>query len=277
MDTRKLEVDQGVHDAAKAVDEAKDVREHAVAVAKLRIAVQQQQVIAGSADELTPEAIRAGFYRGKDLDGVILTGADLRRADFGNTSLVGADLTGADLTFASLRDADLQGAKLVEANLEGAFFQNADLTGADFSGANIGAIHGLRFGRPFLHGATFTGVRWSNTSSLTGFYDDSTQWPDGFDPGKTECVKMTRAEIDARRERERKSKREARVRELESLGLYSSEPDAEDEEPTPAEEAATPADPEEPEAEAEAELAAEEPEAAATAESQRRSRSSTKR
>jgi hypothetical protein len=57
----------------------------------------------------------------------VLSGADLRDANFRGANLVGANLVGANLHGANLVGADLRGANLVGADLRG-----ANLVGADF-------------------------------------------------------------------------------------------------------------------------------------------------
>ena len=89
-----------------------------------------------------------------NLSGAVLTNADLSFADLRTADLTDADLSGADLSLARLI-----GTRLVGADLSGATLSSADLTGADLTGAT-------------LHRATLIGVT----------FDDSTRWPDGFEP-----------------------------------------------------------------------------------------------
>lgn len=82
-----------------------------------------------------------------DLEGALLTGAELGRADLSGAwleevNLSGAQLSGANLSCAQLRSADLSGANLVEADLSGAELWGANLSGAqlrlaDLSGAQL--------------------------------------------------------------------------------------------------------------------------------------------
>ena len=84
---------------------------------------------------------------GKDLQGLIIRGAtlskaDLKRAnlrdvDMEGANLYGANLTDADLGGSNLRDADLTTALLVGAKFEGADLRDANLTGADLLEADM--------------------------------------------------------------------------------------------------------------------------------------------
>lgn len=79
---------------------------------------------------------------GASLDDAILINADLSRAVLNGASLTGtnlcsASLTGAELTGVDLSGADLSGAKLEESDLSGAKLENADLNGAYLTDANF--------------------------------------------------------------------------------------------------------------------------------------------
>lgn len=89
-----------------------------------------------------------------------------------------ADLTAANLKGAYLERADLTGAKLrwahlTSANLSRTTLINADLYAADLRGVNLADADLIGV---ILHEAT---------------YDNYTQWPDGFDPVKAGCVKVS--------------------------------------------------------------------------------------
>ncbi len=84
---------------------------------------------------------------------------NLRSHYLRNASLHGADLSHGNLSKAFLRAADLSTANLSHADLWDANLRDANLRGADLSGTNLGAAN--------LRGAIF---------------DQSTKWPDGFDP-----------------------------------------------------------------------------------------------
>ena len=74
---------------------------------------------------------------GQILRGVDLSKADLRTAQFPESDLTGANLSRADLTGADLSDADLTGADLSDANLTGADLIDAKLRDAIFRGTVV--------------------------------------------------------------------------------------------------------------------------------------------
>lgn len=88
-----------------------------------------------------------------------LTNARMSGADLGRARLIGADLNGADLS-----KADLMGANLCRANLKGVNLSEARLI---FS---------------YLMGADLSGADLNNTDLREAKYDETTVWPDGFDP-----------------------------------------------------------------------------------------------
>lgn len=73
---------------------------------------------------------------GRDLRGVVLDGADLRRTDFSQSDLTGADLSGATLRHAVFDGAILQDTRLHEADLADAALAKAKcLSGKSLAGA----------------------------------------------------------------------------------------------------------------------------------------------
>jgi hypothetical protein len=135
-----------------------------------------------------------GDYAGADVRGVELAGANLWGFDFGGADLSGANLAGSDLAWASLTAAGLVGANLANANLMGADFVDADCSRADLSGADLtranlrgtnltGAdLSGAYLAVTNLAGADLTGADLDSTVMIGVRYDDTTRWPDGFDP-----------------------------------------------------------------------------------------------
>ncbi|MBD2207813.1 pentapeptide repeat-containing protein [Calothrix sp. FACHB-1219] len=114
-------------------------------------------------------------FRGFNLQGAYLQGADLRGFDFTDTNLTGADLKQADLRESrlvrtQLAGADFQGVDLrknvlIDANLTEADFQKADLRGSIFVRAQVA--------RANFRGADLTGIcieDWS-VSNKTCFTD----------------------------------------------------------------------------------------------------------
>jgi hypothetical protein len=122
-----------------------------------------------------------------DLHGMVLHGADLRRA-----RLRGADLTGVQLQGAHLEAAELQGAVLYLANLRGALLdgarlQWASLVQAQLSGASLdhaqlqgSDLSGADLQTAILFGAQLQGARLQQTRLRGATVDDRTAWPQGF-------------------------------------------------------------------------------------------------
>jgi len=149
-----------------------------------------------------PEIARDGLDH---LDGVDLSGADLRGIDFGfvglrRANLAGADLREAKLLHAWLNGANLRGADLRDANLASAQVVAADAEGADLRGARLdnsiwtnanlrradlrGASgSGFAFEMIDLRGADLSGAKLAGLAG-TVRYDDATKLPAGFVPGE---------------------------------------------------------------------------------------------
>jgi hypothetical protein len=99
--------------------------------------------------EIVPDLVEAG------LNGVILSGANLRQVDLSLAQLAKAQLGGANLREAKLSRADVSGAQLSGADLRWAQLRGVDLHGAELRGAQLLAVdlYGAN-----LAGADITGV-----------------------------------------------------------------------------------------------------------------------
>ncbi|MEU8106761.1 pentapeptide repeat-containing protein [Nonomuraea muscovyensis] len=137
------------------------------------------------------------------LDRVVLPKANLASArlhdvdfhfsDLTASSLVGADLTRTDLTGVRLADAILADAILYQADLrdavltgiiaEGVDLRATDLSKADLRNANL---RGARLDYSDLRGATLSGAVLTDVSLKRVVFDESTVWPDGFEPSLLE-------------------------------------------------------------------------------------------
>ena len=80
-------------------------------------------------------------FKGEDLDGLDLSGANLERSDLRNTKLREANLDGASLRRSDLRKADLTDATLRDSNLRRVILSWARLHRADLSRANLRAAY----------------------------------------------------------------------------------------------------------------------------------------
>jgi hypothetical protein len=113
--------------------------------------------------------VDAASLSGADLRGLKLGWADLDHADLSGADLSGADLGGADLSFADLTGACVRGADLVGANLRGASLEDTDLSGAILA---LARLEGADLRRASVMEARLRGCH----------FDETTQWPEGFDP-----------------------------------------------------------------------------------------------
>jgi len=116
-----------------------------------------------------PDLRRADFS-GQDLEGITIIQADLREADF----------TGADMYWASGFESNFDGAILRNTQLAGADLKCATFRGADLRGAYI-SFDNLN-GSPSLEGADLTGSLLDGADLKGCEYNDSTRFPEGFDP-----------------------------------------------------------------------------------------------
>ncbi len=108
--------------------------------------------------------------RGVDLTDTILDGADLRGADLSGSTLVGAQLEHARLGPVTRRSSGTEvGDSRFRTNLTDAVLDRADLRDADLDEA---LLYGASFLKAHLEGVSLTGA----------CYDESTVWPDGFEP-----------------------------------------------------------------------------------------------
>ncbi|MGR6920065.1 pentapeptide repeat-containing protein [[Actinomadura] parvosata] len=111
-----------------------------------------------------------------------LVGVDLTRAD-----LTGARLAGAILPDAVLYQADLRDAVLTGVIAEGADLRATDLSKADLRKANL---RGARLDYSDLRGATLRGAVLTGASLKRVVFDESTVWPDGFDPSSIDPARL---------------------------------------------------------------------------------------
>jgi hypothetical protein len=123
------------------------------------------------AANLSQTCLRNAALMGTSLKKANLQRASLQRAVLMHADLRGADLRGADLRETVFSDADLQDARLNAADLRGAYLSRWwTRTGEVWTGCDRGAD---------LRGADLTGANFTGAH-----YDDSTCWPEGFDPSK---------------------------------------------------------------------------------------------
>ncbi len=131
--------------------------------------------------------------RGANLDDADLSGSDLGRCDL---DLSSATLRRSDLSDASLDNVDLRGADLRGADLSRAELYMVVLVGANLAGANLG----LRVrGRVNMSHTNLVGANLSEMEDPAGVYswrgaeyDETTLWPQDFDPEAMGTVRVDR-------------------------------------------------------------------------------------
>jgi len=153
-----------------------------------RLVIPGIEMGAKAGDETKPSSSpEAGSFRGRNLEGAVFSGANLRRVDFRAARLAGAVFVGADLRGAQigcmLRNpgdpfaaelkislapkticAELQGAVLDEANLQGVDADGAHLQGASLIAARL---QGASLNAAKLHGANFEGAQLQAASLMS--------------------------------------------------------------------------------------------------------------
>ena len=100
--------------------------------------------------------------------------ANLQNADFSNASLPNTKFINANLSYANLSNSVSQTANYSGANLSNANLQYAKFYGANFSGANL------------------ENVDLSTVRLIGSEYDDSTKFPEGFDPNSKEMINLAK-------------------------------------------------------------------------------------
>lgn len=185
------ETNRAVALAEKELQEAKTAEDLAQAERKLAEATKKQRSLleAPTKPPVTAAAIRAGLVEEKQLSGLNMRGENLSGSEFVYRQLRGSDFSEANLSNARLQGCDLRAATLSSADLSGTSFYAADLRGTNLSNA---ILHNTNFCQARLEGADLTGTTL-DTSDLRATYDDSTRWPDGFDPVKVGAVHVAPA------------------------------------------------------------------------------------
>lgn len=124
----------------------------------------------------------------KDLSKSDFTGANLRCAYLEWANLSQAIFENANLITAHLRNAHLRESILVNCRLIGSRLNNANLIGADLTGANV---RGVTFkGANFIR-AICKFVHYDSADFEGAIYDDSTVWPEGFDPESRGLIRVS--------------------------------------------------------------------------------------
>jgi uncharacterized protein YjbI with pentapeptide repeats len=113
-----------------------------------------------------------------NLNGVILTRANLENANLENTDLRGANLSGANLNGTNLRNVLLD-----HANLSGADLTNACLDGACLKYVILDDLRGAK-----LIGANLIGADLTKADLRGAIYNNETKFPEGFNPKTSKMI-----------------------------------------------------------------------------------------
>ena len=129
-----------------------------------------------------------------------LENSNLRMAHLEGATLLQANLRGAHLTMSHLNNADLRRAILSEAHLEGvdlsyAYLEQAILLDANLNSANLKFadlvdvdLRRASLINTYLQGTNLLGADLTNADLRGVKYDNTTQWPDGFDLEAAGCI-----------------------------------------------------------------------------------------
>lgn len=120
------------------------------------------------------------IFDNSTIQNAALTKLELESISFEGANIENSDFSGSDLYGATFRQAKCDSCKFVDADMRSssvfdAVFRNSDMRGASFALDNTGCpvlLVGVDFSNSNLDGADFTGA----------IYDDTTIFPDGFDP-----------------------------------------------------------------------------------------------
>jgi uncharacterized protein YjbI with pentapeptide repeats len=137
-----------------------------------------------------------------NLNGLNLHRALLENKDIHDSSFLNTDLRGAFLANSNFSNCDFSEASLITAYLINSIIKNANLQrckafGCNFSGADLrnaslndAEVNGADFSYCRLQGSTMTckGINMALLQDVV--YDDSTIWPQNFDPDKAGCLKV---------------------------------------------------------------------------------------
>jgi uncharacterized protein YjbI with pentapeptide repeats len=112
----------------------------------------------------------ANFFRA-NLNGFILSGANLVNADLSDAHIINADLSGANLNGANLINADLSDAYLINANLSDTYLISANLSNANLNNVNLrrADLRGANLNGTNLEGADVRNTRFEASLGVSDF------------------------------------------------------------------------------------------------------------
>jgi hypothetical protein len=181
------QTNRAVEEAEKERLEAKTEGELAAAEEKLKDAIRHQHKLMEPpvTPPVTAASFRAGllsgYQEGIELKNDDLTGGIISCVKFRKGNFSGSDFSNTYLTQCDLRETNLSKTILFKTDII-----DSDLRGADLRSAKIAQAS---FRRSRLEGADFRDATFQEVD-LRATYDDSTQWPENFDPLKFGGVKV---------------------------------------------------------------------------------------
>lgn len=183
------ETNRAVLEAEKELLAAKNNTEVAAAENKLALASSKKRSLLKppKPPPVTAAALRAGLINEEDITGLVMRDSDLKGTRLQYRNLSGADFSGSTITNGNFQGSDLRGANFRKADLTECGFYRSDLRGAN--------LQGTQLAKTDFHAARLEGADLSDAilkdPDLRATYDDSTKWPEGFDPDKYGAVKIT--------------------------------------------------------------------------------------
>lgn len=119
-----------------------------------------------------------------NLQDAILAFATCRETNFSNANLQNADFSNANLTKTKFINANLS-----YANLSNTISETANYSGANLSNANLqyAKFYGANFSGANLENIDLSTVRFNRVE-----YDDSTKFPEGFDPKSKDMINLVK-------------------------------------------------------------------------------------
>ncbi|MFV0394095.1 MAG: pentapeptide repeat-containing protein [Coprobacillaceae bacterium] len=147
-------------------------------------------------DANPPIEIRSNNFENIDLSGLnlhraILTGKSLKnskliRTDFRSASMQYTDLSNCNLTNSRFTFSESEGINLQNSNMERCLANNCDFRKANFTNTNMKDIILVN---SHLHGAIVLGLN-IETANIKGVkFDQSTVWPEGYNPLEHGAIK----------------------------------------------------------------------------------------
>jgi hypothetical protein len=191
------ETNRAVENAEKELNSATTPSQVEAAERKLTEAVRRQRSLMEPPIQpsITAAALRAGLIAEKQLNGLEMKNESLKEMQLNYRELRGADFSESDLTGARLQGCDLRAACFRKSNLTKTVFYEADLRGANFQQA---ILENTDFHQARLEGADLRNTKIEKVD-MRATYDESTQWPEGFNPDKAGAVRIGNESVNGGR------------------------------------------------------------------------------